>query len=415
VTGIDILAALAARIHPTVLQMKKRSDMKRYLVWLSMVVVVVFSSAALAACGGAAAPANPTAAPAAPKATTAPAAAQPTTAPAAQPTTAPAAQPTSAPAVQGATPAAAPTQAGNKTIVFIPKSTNSTFWLALLQGARDAATEIGGYNEVLYQGVAQQTDISGQVNVVNAMVQRKVDGILLAATDAKALAPAVENAIKAGVPVITVDSGVESQAPLAYIATDNPGAAVLAADTLAKLVDNKGKVGDIGITAGSQTGREREDGFVGQIKAKYPDIKVVPVQYSGCDPAKGLNIASDMATGNPDLNAFYGACDGAGTGAGQLVKSRGMQGKVKVVSFDVSPDEFQLFLDGYIDAMIVQDPWSMGNMGLKGLDKVIKGGTIENKNVSIPAVVVTKDNLKDPKIQKLLSTYPDIAKMLPKQ
>jgi len=81
----------------------------------------------------------------------------------------------------------APWSAGaEKTAVFIPKATNSTFWLALLKGAQDAGKKLG--YKVLYQGVAEQTDIAGQVNVVNDMVSRKVSGILIAATDAKALA-----------------------------------------------------------------------------------------------------------------------------------------------------------------------------------------------------------------------------------
>jgi ribose transport system substrate-binding protein len=297
-----------------------------------------------------------------------------------------------------------------KTAVFIPKSTNSTFWLALLKGAQDAGKKLG--YKVLYQGVAEQTDIAGQVNVVNDMVSRKVSGILIAATDAKALAPAVEGAIKKGVPVITVDSGVDSNAPYAYIATDNLGAAKLAADTLAGLINSKGVVGDIGITAGSVTGRQREDGFVSRMKEKYPGIRIISVQYAACDPAKALNIASDMLAGNPTLNAFYGACDGAGTGAAQVVKQRNLKGKIKTVAFDVSPEEFQLFLDGFVDALIVQDPYTMGYTGLVDLDKVIKGGHIDQKIVQIPAVVVAKTNLKEAKVQRLLKSYPDIAKLL---
>ena len=305
----------------------------------------------------------------------------------------------------------APWSAGaEKTAVFIPKATNSTFWLALLKGAQDAGKKLG--YKALYQGVADQTDIAGQVNIVNDMVSRKVSGILIAATDAKALAPAVESAIKKGVPVITVDSGVDSDAPYAYIATDNLGAARVAADTLAALINLKGVVGDIGITAGSVTGRQREDGFVSRMKEKYPDIRVIAVQYAACDPAKALNIATDMLTGNPTLNAFYGACDGAGTGAAQLVKQRQLKGKVKTVAFDVSPEEFQLFLDGYVDAMIVQDPYTMGYTGMEDLDKVVKGGHIDKKIIQIPAVVVSKANLKESKVQTLLKTYPDIAKLL---
>lgn len=286
-----------------------------------------------------------------------------------------------------------------KTLAWIPKATNSTFWLAVKRGAEKAGGELG-YN-ILYVGVQQQTDIAGQVNLVNDMVVRKVAGILIAATDAKALAPAVEKAIAAGVPVITLDSGVDSEKPYAYIATDNIGAARMAAETEAQLIGGKGKIGDIGITAGSQTGREREQGFLDGMK-KYPDIRVLPVQYSGCDPAKSLNIATDFLTGNPDLAGFFGACDGGGTGSGQLVKQKGLKGKVHVVSFDTSPEELQLFKDGYIDALVVQDPFQMGYRGVYAMHKVLNGEKVEPRIVEIPAKVVVKENFNDPKIQELL-------------
>jgi ribose transport system substrate-binding protein len=287
-----------------------------------------------------------------------------------------------------------------KTLAWIPKATNSTFWLAVKRGAEAAGGELG-YN-ILYVGVQEQTNIAGQVNLVNDMVVRKVAGILIAATDAKALAPAVEQAIARGVPVITLDSGVDSDKPYAYIATDNIGAARIAAETLAGLIGGKGKVGDIGITAGSQTGREREQGFLEGMK-KFPDVKVLPVQYSGCDPAKSLNVATDFYTANPDLVGYFGACDGGGTGSAQLVKQKNLKGKVHVVSFDTSPEELQLFKDGYIDALIVQDPYQMGYRGVYAMDKVLKGQKVEPRVVEIPAQVVTKDNFDDPKIQQLLN------------
>ncbi len=289
--------------------------------------------------------------------------------------------------------------ADKKTLAWIPKATNSTFWLAVKRGAEKAGSELG--YDVLYVGVQEQTNIAGQVNLVNDMVVRKVAGILIAATDAKALAPAVDKAIDKGVPVITLNSGVDSDKPYAYIATDNIGAAKMAAKTMAELVGGKGKIGDIGITAGSQTGREREQGFLDGMKA-YPDIKVLGVQYCGCDPAKALNIATDLMTANPDLAGFYGACDGGGTGSGQLVKQKGLKGKVHVVSFDTSPEELQLFKDGYIEALIVQDPFQMGYRGVYAMDKVLKGEKVEPRVVAIPAQVVTKANFDDPKIQELL-------------
>ena len=288
--------------------------------------------------------------------------------------------------------------AADKTLAWIPKSTDSSFWLAIKRGAEKAGEELG--YEVLYIGTQDQTQIAGQINLVNDMVTRKIDGILIAATDAKALSAPVANAVEAGVPVITVDSGIDPDTSLAYIATDNVGAARAAAKTLAALIGGKGKVGDIGITAGSQTGYERESGFLEEMK-NYPDIEVVPVQYSGCSPAKALNIATDTYTGNPDLVGFYGACDGAGTGAGQLAKQKGLD--LRVVAFDSSAEEFELFKEGFIDALILQDPYKMGYDGVYAMDKLLKGEKVEPRTVAIPAQVVTLENMNEPAIQKLLS------------
>ena len=288
--------------------------------------------------------------------------------------------------------------AADKTLAWIPKSTDSSFWLAIKRGAEKAGEELG--YEVLYVGTQDQTQIAGQINLVNDMVTRRIDGILIAATDAKALSAPVTKAIEAGVPVITVDSGIDPDTSLAYIATDNIGAAKAAAKTLAELIGGKGKVGDIGITAGSQTGYERESGFLEEMK-NYPDIEVVPVQYSGCSPAKALNIATDTYTGNPDLVGFYGACDGAGTGAGQLTKQKDLD--LRIVAFDSSAEEFELFKEGFIDALILQDPYKMGYDGVYTMDRILKGEKVEPRTVAIPAQVVTLENMNEPAIQKLLS------------
>jgi ribose transport system substrate-binding protein len=316
-----------------------------------------------------------------------------------------------APVTDAQTPAKKDPENANRTLVWIPKTVNSTFWLAVWEGTKKAAAELG-YKEVLYKGTASQADIAGQVNLVNDMVSRKVSGIMIAATDAKALVDPVEKAVAAGVPVVTLDSGVDSQKPYAYIATDNIAAAKTAADVLGGLIGGKGTVGDIGITAGSQTGREREDGFVKRMKAKHPEVKVLAVQYTGCDPAKSLNIATDMLTGNPGLVGFYGACDGPGTGIAQLVKQRNMKGKIKSVSFDVSPDQFLLFLDGYLDALIVQDPFQMGYRGVYAMDQVIHKQPVKDKLVAIPAKVVTLKNISQPDIYDLLASYGDIKSIL---
>jgi ribose transport system substrate-binding protein len=225
----------------------------------------------------------------------------------------------------------------------------------------------------------------------------------MAATDAEALIPPVEEAIAAGVPVVMVDSGVNSDAPLAVITTDNLAAAAEGARVLADLVGGEGKVANLGILAGSQTGSERDSGFLDEIAANYPNIEVLPTIFTGCDPAEALNAATDLLTANPDIKGFYSACAANGLGAAQAVKALGLQGQVAIVTFDPNPEVMPLFEDGTIAAIIAQNPYSMGVQGVDAIDAAIKGYAIRNKNVMIPAVVITMENYELPEIQALVT------------
>jgi ribose transport system substrate-binding protein len=287
------------------------------------------------------------------------------------------------------------------TIVFIPKSTDVTYWLFLRKGAVDKGKELG--YKIDYQGVARESEIAGQVSLVSNIAASKPAGILLAATDAKALAPPVEQAVADGVPVIMVDSGVESDAPYASITTDNFGGAYEAGKLLAEMIDGKGKVINLGITAGSETGVQRSEGFIKAIE-EYPDIELLPVQWTSAEAATAMNITSDLLTSNPDINGIFSAAAPMGVGAAQALKARDLDKKIKLVTFDPSPEVLPLFEEGVIHGIIAQDPYQMGYRGVELLDKVIKGGTIEDKKIQIPVVVITPENYNEPDVQKLLQT-----------
>jgi len=287
------------------------------------------------------------------------------------------------------------------TIVFIPKSTDVTYWLFLRKGAADKGKELG--YKIDYQGVARESEIAGQVSLVQNIAATKPAGILMAATDAKALVPPVEAAIKAGVPIIMVYSGVDSDAPLASITTDNFDGAYKAGKLLAEMIGKKGKVINLGITAGSETGVQRSEGFIKAIK-EYPDIKLLPVQWTMAEAATAMNITSDLLTANPDINGIFSAAAPMAVGAAQALKAKGLDKKIKLVTFDPSPEVLPLFEAGVISGIIAQDPYQMGYKGVELLDKVIKGGKIEQKKTQIPVVVITPDNYDKPEVKKLLQT-----------
>jgi ABC-type sugar transport system substrate-binding protein len=298
----------------------------------------------------------------------------------------------------GEVPAIEPGSKGK--IVFIPKSTDVSYWLWVKSGVETRAALLGYSTD--YQGVPREIDIAQQADLVRNVASTKPVGIVMAATDAKALVQPVEEAIAAGVPVVMVDSGVDSDKPYAYIATDNLGAAAEGADIVAKLVGEKGKVANLGILAGSVTGRERDEGFLNEIK-NYPNITVLPTQFTGCDPAKALDAATGILNANPDLVAFYSACGPNGLGIAQAVKAAGKAGQIAIVTFDPNPEVIPLFEDGTITAMIAQNPFAMGLQGVDAIDAVVKGRPIRSKNVAIAATIITKDNYNTPEVQALVT------------
>jgi ribose transport system substrate-binding protein len=144
-------------------------------------------------------------------------------------------------------PAAEPESKGE--IVFIPKSTSATFYLFLVKGAQDKAKELG--YTIDYLGPATEADIAAQVDLVRNVTTKKPAGILLAALDSEALIPPVEEAMAAGVPVVMVDSGINSDVPVASIITDQYAGGFMAGEEMARLLGEEGLVADHGIQAGS--------------------------------------------------------------------------------------------------------------------------------------------------------------------
>jgi ribose transport system substrate-binding protein len=310
-------------------------------------------------------------------------------------------QPAAPAAQQAATQAPAAGGGGKGQIVFIPKSTSATFYLFLVKGAQDKAKELG--YTIDYQGPATEADITAQVDLVRNITKKKPAGILLAALDSKALIPPVEEAMQAGVPVAMVDSGIDSDVPVASIITDQVKGGTMAGDQMAKLLDQKGLVSNLGIQAGSVSAG-RSQGFA-QAIAKYPNMKVLDTQWTDADGAKSLNIASDQITAHPDIAGFFSAAAPIAVGVAQAAKAKGMEKKAKIITFDPSPEVLPLFEDGTINAIIAQDPYQMGYQGVAALDAFkTTGKKPDNPKVELTPTLITPDNYKTAEVQKLLQT-----------
>lgn len=293
---------------------------------------------------------------------------------------------------------AAPADKG--TIVFIPKSTSATFYLFLVKGAQDKAKELG--YTIDYQGPATEADIAAQVDLVRNVTNAKPAGILLAALDSEALIPPVEEAMAAGVPVAMVDSGINSDVPVASIITDQYAGGFAAGEEMARLLGEEGLVANLGIQAGSVSAG-RSVGFAEAI-AQYPNMQVLETQWTDADAAKSLNIATDLITGNPEIKGFFAAAAPIATGIAQAAIAKGIDKELKIITFDPSPEILPLFDDGTIQAIIAQDPYQMGYQGVAAIDAFINGQTIDPKSIELTPVLITPENVNTPEVQALLQT-----------
>ena len=288
---------------------------------------------------------------------------------------------------------------GKKVIAVIPKGVSHVFWQNVHDGAEAAGKELGV--EIIWKGPAQETDYTGQINIVEDAITRRVDGIVLAPSHRDALVPITERAQKEGIPVVIFDSGIGMENYVSYVATDNRQGGVMAAERLAEKLGGKGRVAILGVKAGSVSTDEREQGFQETIKQKYPGIEIVAFQYGEADRARSLDRATDILTAHPDLNGFFASNESSSVGVVQAVKQKGLAGKVVLVGFDSSPNLVEDLKAGAIDSLTLQNPFKMGYESVKIMVAKLNGQT-PPRLVDTGVKLLTKENLDTPEMKELL-------------
>lgn len=291
--------------------------------------------------------------------------------------------------------------AGDKgpAIQMIVMSINSEYWLNVQAGSEAELAKSGG--ELIYTGPSLDGDIQGQIDLMENAISSGVDGIILIPVDAEALVPSVEKAEDAGIPVVVVDGPVNTDKVTSYIATDNEAGGKLAMETLIDLMGGKGKAVVVNALAGIPSNDGRGIGAEAAAK-EYPDIEMIET-LRGADQAAALQNTENMLTANKDITGIFSAYDRGAIGASQALINAGLDGKVHQVAFDAAADEIQYLEDGVIDALIVQQPYEMGRLAVEYINKTLAGEEVPQE-MATEVVVVTKDNMDDPDIQKVL--YP---------
>jgi ribose transport system substrate-binding protein len=300
------------------------------------------------------------------------------------------------------------------TIAVIPKGTTHEFWKSIHAGAIKAERELNGKGiktEIIWKGPLKEDDRDQQIQVVENFMSRRVSGIVLAPLDSQALVKPVENAIQAKIPVVIIDSGLNSEQYASFVATDNYKGGQMAGEHLAGLLGGKGNVILLRYAVGSASTEAREAGFLDALK-KHPDIKLISSdQYAGPTRETSYQASQNLLNrfGN-EVNGVFCPNENSTIGMTMALREIGKAGgKVKMVGFDSGTKSVMDLKNGDVQGLVVQNPLLMGYLGVMTMIKALQVEKVE-KRIDTGVVLATPENMEQPQIKELL--HPPIDQYL---
>lgn len=293
-------------------------------------------------------------------------------------------------------------------IAVIPKGSTHEFWKSIHAGAVKAERELntGGKDvvHIIWEGPLKEDDREQQVQVVENFIGRHVSAIVLAPLDRKALVAPVETAVRGKIPVIIIDSALDSKAQSSFIATDNKEGGRIAARNLGKLLGGKGNVILLRYQVGSASTEEREEGFLAVMKKDFPAIKLISTdQHAGATRDSAKQVAENLLNRyGRELNGVFASNESAASGMLLALRDAGLAGgKVKFVAFDAGETPLDGLKKGDIQGFVIQDPLRMGYLGVKTAVAVLRGEKVE-ASIDTGVGFVTQENMSDPAIADLI-------------
>jgi ribose transport system substrate-binding protein len=304
---------------------------------------------------------------------------------------------------------AGPAGAADKkfTIALVPGLTTDAFYITMRKGAEAAAKAVGA--EIVFQGAPDFNPVT-QVPVLDAVIAKHPDAILIAPTDKTQLVQPLKKAFDAGIPVFTVDTFIgtgvyqtgagDADFPLSYIASDNILGGEIAARALATAIGDKGKVYVSNVKPGISTTDQREEGFKREM-ATHPGITVLETQFNDDDANKAASQLQAVYARNPDLAGVFGANLFSALGAANGVQQAGQTGKVRVVAFDAPTSIVDNINSGLVDLAIAQHPAEIGYFGVMAAYAHLTGNSVPTA-IGTGFTVIDKNNVKDPNVAKFI-------------
>jgi ribose transport system substrate-binding protein len=298
--------------------------------------------------------------------------------------------------------ASSQTATGKKhSIALVTKSTTSAFWHSVKAGAGAAAAE---YNlDFTFEGPEKEEDYETQNRMIREAVERGAEALVISAVDYNANAEAVDQAAKKGLQIVVIDSDVNSSGVVSRIGTNNDAAGEMAARAMLDGEEEVLHVGIVNYDVNSANGQQREEGFrrVIQESPRVADITTINVISTTEDARIGTE---KLLKEHPEINAIVTFNEWTSLGVGWAIRGQGLADATRVVAFDSNVVNVGMLETGEVDALIVQNPYAMGYLGVEAAYRLLNGQKV-TAVTDTDTVVVTRENMYDEACQRILFTF----------
>ena len=276
---------------------------------------------------------------------------------------------------------------------FVPKLLDNPVFQLAWQGAEAGAKDLGSGKVEVQRFAPVKSDAVEQAQIIESLIEKKVDGIAISVNDADALKDVIDKAIDAGIPVVTFDSDAPKSKRKSYYGTNNAASGKMMGEYLVQKMGEKGKIGILMGTPGAPNLEERKNGLLEYLKA-YPGIEVAATEFCYDDVNKGVTVMEAVMQAHPDLKGWVlvGSWAIFTPAPGPFASKK--PGALTVIAFDALPEELEYLRQGYVSVLLGQKLWGWGYESVRSL-LAIKNGSNPQEIIDSGLDVVTKENVEE--------------------
>ena len=282
------------------------------------------------------------------------------------------------------------------TITLVMKTLNNPFFIDMQRGAEEAAKRL--QVNLIVQAAEREVDAEKQLQIIENMIQRKVDAICVTPSGSREIVAAIVKANRAGIPVLVVDTRVDATVleeaggqVATFIGSDNFEGGRIAGEYIVERLEGRGKIAILEGIPGHETGDSRLSGFHHAVDNK-PEIEIVASQTANWERDQGFNVFQNILQSHPGVQALFACNDMMALGAIEAIAAAGKTGEIFIVGFDAVEDGREAIRNGTMEGSVAQHPFDMGKLTVENAFRLINGETISDY-IPVRIELITRENL----------------------